>query len=122
VTIASYGTALHRSAAAARALAAEGIEAEVLDFPTLKPFDRELLLESVGKTGALVTVEDHSLVGGLKSIVAECLLEAGLAVRYRGLGIDDIYTESGKTAELRSLYGIDEAAVLRAARELARGN
>ncbi len=121
VTLASYGTALHRSLAAAAALQADGIEAEVLDFPTLKPFDEKLLLESVGKTGALVTVEDHNLIGGLRSIVAECLLEAGVRTRYRGLGIKDIYTESGKTEELRSLYGIDAGAVAGAARELVRG-
>ncbi len=121
VTLASYGTALHRTLAAAAALQADGIEAEVLDFPSLKPFDGKLLLESVGKTGALVTVEDHNLIGGLKSIVAECLLDAGVRTRYRGLGIKDIYTESGKTEELRSLYGIDAGAVAGAARELVRG-
>jgi transketolase len=122
VTIASYGTALHRALAAAGTLQAEGIEAEVLDFPTLKPFDGEALLKSVARTKALVTVEDHNLIGGLKSIVGECLLEAGVGTRYRGLGIRDIYTESGKTEELRSLYGIDAAAVAQAARSLVRGN
>ena len=121
VTLASYGTALHRTVAAAATLKADGIEAEVLDFPTLKPFDKEALLKSVAKTKALVTVEDHNLIGGLKSIVGECLLEAGVGTRYRGLGIADIYTESGKTEELRSLYGIDAAAVAKAARELVRG-
>jgi transketolase len=122
VTIASYGTALHRAVAAAGTLKAEGIEAEVLDFPTLKPFDKDVLLKSVDKTKALVTVEDHNLIGGLKSIVGECLLEAGVGIKYRGLGIADIYTESGKTEELRSLYGIDAASVAKAARELVRGN
>ncbi len=122
VTLASYGTALHRSVAAAERLKAEGIEAEVLDFPTLKPFDKDTLLKSVRKTGALVTVEDHNLIGGLKSIVGECLLEAGVGTRYRGLGIADIYTESGKTEELRSLYEIDAAAIVKAAREMVKGN
>ena len=122
VTIASYGTALHRTLAAAKTLKAEGIEAEVLDFPTLKPFDKDVLLKSIAKTKALVTIEDHSLIGGLKSIVGECLLDAGVGAKYRGLGIADIYTESGKTEELRSLYGIDAAAVVQAARELVRGN
>ncbi|OHD70904.1 MAG: hypothetical protein A2V99_08220 [Spirochaetes bacterium RBG_16_67_19] len=121
LTIASYGTALHRALAGAATLKAEGIEAEVLDFPTLKPFDKATLLESVARTGALVTLEDHNLIGGLKSIAGECLLEAGMATRYLGLGIADIYTESGKTEELRSLYGIDAAAVAGAARELVKG-
>jgi transketolase len=121
VTLASYGTALHRSLAAAAALAARGIEADVLDFPTLKPFDCGLLLESVRKTGALVTVEDHSVIGGLRSIAAECLLDAGVSVTYRGLGIKDIYTESGKTDELRAQYGIDAAAITAAAQDMAGG-
>jgi transketolase len=122
VTIASYGTALHRSLAAAETLKSQGIEAEVLDFPSLKPFDRELLLQSVGRTKALVTLEDHNLIGGLKSIAGECLLDAGVGVRYRGLGIADIYTESGRTDELRSLYGIDASAVVTAAREVVKGS
>jgi transketolase len=75
----------------------------------------------VARTGALVTLEDHNLIGGLKSIAAECLLEAGKGIKYRGLGIGDIYTESGKTEELRGLYGIDAAAVAGAARELVKG-
>jgi len=122
VTVASYGTALHRGMAAAATLQEEGIEAEVLDFPTLKPFDKDTLLKSVDKTGALVTLEDHNLIGGLKSIAGECLLEAGVRTKYRGLGIADLYTESGKTEELRSLYGIDAAAVAGAARELVGAN
>ena len=121
LTIASYGTALHRALAGAATLKAEGMEAEVLDFPTLKPFDKATLLESVARTGALVPLEDHNLIGGLKSIAGECLLEAGMATRYLGLGIADSYTESGKTEELRSLYGIDAAAVAGAARELVKG-
>ncbi len=120
LTIAAYGTALHRALAAAKALRQEGVQAEVLDFPTLKPFDTRLLLESVGRTGALITLEDHNLIGGLRSIAAECLLEAGLRVRYRGLGIRDLYTESGKTEQLRATYGIDSAAVVAAARELLK--
>jgi transketolase len=121
VTIASYGTALHRTLAAAKTLEAEGINAEVLDFPTLKPFDSAALLASIGRTKALVTVEDHSVIGGLKSIAGECVLDAGITVGYRGLGIADLYTESGKTDELRCQYGIDAGAVVKAAREIVRG-
>jgi transketolase len=120
VTLASYGTALHRLLEAAALLEGEGIHAEVLDMPTLKPFDRETLLASVRKTGALVTLEDHTTTGGLRSIAAECLLDAGLSPSYRYLGIRDIYTESGKTDELRALYGIDAAAVVSVVHELVK--
>lgn len=119
VTLLSYGTAVHRNLEAANALAAMGISAEVVDLPTLKPFDAGTVLSSVRKTGAVVTLEDHNIFGGLASAACECLVEAGLAPRFRSLGIRDLFTESGKTAELRELYNIDAAAVVRAASEVA---
>ncbi|HUI72596.1 MAG TPA: transketolase C-terminal domain-containing protein, partial [Spirochaetia bacterium] len=121
VTLVSYGTAIHRLLEARSALAESGISAEVIDFPTLKPFDSQTLLGSVRKTGALVTLEDHSVIGGLASAASECLIEAGIAPQFRSLGFKDVFTESGKTPELRELYGLDSTAVVRAAREVAAG-
>jgi transketolase len=119
ITIATYGIALARAMDAAQTLAKEGIDAEVLDLPTLKPFDHDLLLASVGKTGALVTLEDHNVIGGLASVACQTLIEAHLLPIFRALGIQDHFTESGKNDELRRKYGIDAAAVVRAAREVA---
>lgn len=118
VTVAAYGLATARALEAARSLAGEGIDAEVLEFPTLKPFDRELLVESARRTGALVTLEDHSVIGGLASAATDALVRAGLAPRFRALGIQDVFTESGRNHELRAKFEIDAAAVVRAAREL----
>jgi transketolase len=119
ITIATYGIALARAVKAAQDLAEEGLDAEVLDFPTLKPLDVELLVSSVAKTKALVTLEDHNVIGGLASAACQALVEAQVMPRFRALGIQDVFTESGPNDELRAHFGIDSAAVVRAARELA---
>ena len=118
VTIVSYGTAVARALAAARVLAGSGIDVEVLDMPSLKPFDADLLLRSARKTGALITLEDHSVIGGLAAIASQLLIEGGCLPRFRALGIQDVFTESGKSDELRVKFGVDEGAVVRAVHEL----
>lgn len=118
VTIATYGLAVHRAMAAATDLASEGVSAEVLDFPTLKPLDAGLLCASVRKTGRLVTVEDHSVIGGIGSAASETLLPLGIAPRFRVLGIPDVYTESGPSAGVRDKYGVGQRAIVKAIRDL----
>ena len=118
VTIVSYGTALLRTIKAADILMEEGISAEVIDMPTIKPFDSDIILNSVKKTGRIVTLEDHNIYGGLASAVAETLIENGVCPGFKKLGINDLYTESGTTIELRSRYKIDEIAVIEAAKSL----
>jgi transketolase len=119
VTVAAYGIAVARALDAATTLAAQGIDAEVLDMASLKPLDSELLVASVRKTGALVTLEDHSVIGGLASAACQALITVGLAPRFRALGFQDVFTESGKNGELRTKFGIDAGAVTRAAAEIA---
>ncbi|MBA7493165.1 Apulose-4-phosphate transketolase subunit B [subsurface metagenome] len=118
VTVVSYGVALIRVIETAKILSSEGIEVEVIDMPTIKPFDKNLLLQSVKKTGAIVTVEDHSVIGGLASMVSECLIEEGTNPRFRGLGIPDVFTESGTTSKLRDKYGIGQDAIISVVRDL----
>lgn len=115
VTLTTYGIALARAVEAARLLSCEGIDVEVLDMPTLKPFDAELLATSVRKTGALITLEDHSVIGGLASVACQSLIEAKLLPRFKSLGFQDVFTESGKNNELRAKFGVDVGAVVRAA-------
>lgn len=119
VTIASYGVAVARAVAAAEELSGMGIEADVLDMASLKPLDTELLIDSVTRTGALVTLEDHNVEGGLGSAAARTVLEAGLTPAFRAVGIADTFTESAaKPAELRQKYGTSSEAVVRTARAL----
>lgn len=118
LTLVSYGIALARNLEAVEQLSDEGIKVEVVDMPTLKPFDKELVLSSVKKTGAIVTIEEHSIIGGLASAVSETLVQAHVCPYFRGLGIPDVYTESGSSDKLRDKYGIGKNAVIQAIREI----
>ncbi len=123
ITIASYGMAVHRATEAADALSAEGIEADVLDMASLKPLDTRLLFESVVRTGALVSLEDHNVEGGLGSAMARALLDAGLSPRFQAIGVSDTFTESASTPDqIREKYGLGSAAVVAAARRLVSGS
>lgn len=119
VTITAYGVAVARALEAAATLAEEGIEADVLDMASLKPLDTALLLDSVRTTGALVSLEDHNVEGGLGSAMARVLLEAGMSPRFRAVGIADTFTESSfLPAEIRERYGVGASAVVAAVRAL----
>jgi transketolase len=91
---------------------------DVLDMPTLKPLDAELLVASVRKTGRLITLEDHNVIGGLASAACQALVEARVAPAFRALAIGDFFTESGRNNELRAKFGLDEPAIVQAARDL----
>ena len=117
VTILTAGLCLAESLEAAGVLAGEGIEACVLDMPSLKPFDADLVLERARATGALVTAENHSVVGGLGSAAAEVLAEAGIGLPFRRVGIRDRFCEGGTTPYLMRKFGIDAPAIAEACRE-----
>jgi transketolase len=112
ITLVSFGTAAYRTMEAASELSRMGVQAEVIDMHTIKPFDKTTLVESVKKTRALVTLEEHNIFGGLSELCCEALVEAGVSATYKRLGIKDVYTESGNTNELRARYGIDAKAVV----------
>lgn len=121
LTIASYGTAVHRALEAAKMLAELGISAEVLDTASLKPFDAECLLSSVRKTGRLITLEDHSIIGGLATIACETLAHANLAVSTEFLGVMDTFGLSGTPDQLRKYFHVATEDVLIAAKKLLEG-
>ena len=106
VTIVANGITVAGSLEAAERLAAEGTDAEVINISTIKPLDTELLLASAAKTGKVVTCEEHSIIGGLGSAVAECLSES-LPVRMLRIGVRDRFGESGPAAELIHKYQLD---------------
>lgn len=120
VTIAVTGSPAEAALEAAELLAREGIRAEVLDFISVKPFDRQALVESVRKTGALVTVEEHNILGGLGSAAAETLAEECPAPMRR-VGMNDCFGESGPYDKLLEKYGICTENIARQAGELLAG-
>jgi transketolase len=109
VTLVGSGGPLANCLAAARLLEAEGISAEVIDAATIKPLDEDLLLGSAGKTGHVVTVEDHAIAGGLGGAVAELLSEV-LPTPLRRLGVQG-FGESGDAKGLYAKHGLDPAGI-----------
>ena len=111
VTIAATGYMVHVSLEAAELLAAEGISAEVLNIHTIKPLDTELLAASANKTGAVVTAEEHNIVGGLGGAVCEAL--AGTCpVPVLRVGVEDRYGKSGKVPALLEEYGLTKENIV----------
>ncbi len=105
VTIAATGILVEAALAARELLAADGISAEVIDICTIKPIDRELLIASAVKTGAVVTAEEHNVIGGLGSAVCEVLSESRPTPVVR-VGVEDQFGRSGKVPALLEYYGL----------------
>ncbi len=117
ISILACGITLGEALEAAKLLAADGIDAEVLDMACVKPMDSESVLKSCGKTGRVITVEDHSIIGGLGGAVAELLAEQPCG-RLRRIGIRDEFGVSGSVRELMEHYGLVAGAIAEAAREM----
>ena len=115
VTLAACGIMTARALLAADLLAAEGMSAEVIDVATIKPIDTETLLASAAKTGAVVAAEEHSVIGGLGSAVAEVLVEGG-PVPMERVGVHDIFGTSGEADELMAFFGLTEDDIVTSAR------
>ena len=116
VTIVATGLCVSESVAAAELLAAEGIDAEVINIHTIKPLDEELILSSAAKTGKVVTVEEHSVIGGLGSAVCDTLSEKAPS-KVMKIGINDTFGESGPAVELIKKYGLDAESIARRVKE-----
>ena len=110
VTIVTTGLCVSESLEAAAKLAEEGIDAKVINIHTIKPIDEELILAAAKETGKVVTVEEHSVIGGLGSAVCDVLSEK-LPTRVMKIGINDTYGESGPAKELIKKYGLDSEII-----------
>lgn len=117
VTLAACGVMVAEALVAADLLAADGISAEVIDVASIKPLDGDTLLTSARKTGAVVTCEEHSIIGGLGSAVAE-LLGENEPTRMVRVGMNDVFGTSGEPAELMVHFGLTGADIAAAARGL----
>ncbi|WP_158814613.1 transketolase family protein [Methylocapsa sp. S129] len=99
---------------ASRRLAANGIDAGVVNMPTIKPLDETLVVESARRTGLIVVAENHSIIGGLGSAIAETLLEAGVSTGFARVGIQDRFAEGGSTPYLHAKFGLTADAIVEA--------
>lgn len=116
VTLFASGIMVGESIKAADMLKAEGIEAEIINIHTIKPIDREAVVKSARKTGAVVTCENHNVVGGLKSAVAEVLIEE-CPVPMKAIGIQDHFGEVAKIDYLKKKYHMTAEDIVAAAKE-----
>ena len=116
VTLIGTGQMVSYCLDAAKALSEEGISAEVINISTIKPLDADAVIGSVKKTGCAVTAEEHSIIGGLGSAVAECLSSTICAPLER-VGTKDTFGESGKPADLMIKYGLTADDIVAAARK-----
>ena len=110
VTIVATGITVAASLEAAEAMAADGIDAEVINIHTIKPLDDDLIVKSATKTGKVVTAEEHSVIGGLGSAVCDCLSAKHPVPVYK-IGINDQFGESGSAGALVQKYGLDAAGI-----------
>ena len=110
LTLIATGLEVAESLAAAEKLEAEGISVEVINMHTIKPLDVDLVVRSAAKTGKVVTVEEHSIIGGLGSAVAEVIAEKQPAKLLR-IGVEDRFGESGPALKLLEKYELDAAGI-----------
>ena len=106
VTIIATGLEVNEAMIAADTLQVEGISARVVNMATIKPIDKDLILACAAETGAIVTAEEHNIIGGLGSAVAEVLVESGKPVPMLRVGVEDTFGRSGPALELLDLYGL----------------
>lgn len=110
VVIFATGLEVNETLQAAGMLAADGIDAKVVNIHTIKPLDEELVLSSAKECGKVVTVEEHSVIGGLGSAVCELLSEK-MPTKVLRIGINDVFGESGSAMELIKKYGLDAEGI-----------
>lgn len=119
VTIIATGLCVNEALNAAEKLSADGINAEVINIHTIKPLDEELVIASAIKTGKVVTVEEHSIIGGLGSAVCETL-SSKAPTKVLRIGINDTFGESGPAAELIKKYGLDADSIAAKVKEFCK--
>jgi transketolase len=120
VTIVATGHLVWEALEASQALMEMGIEAEVINIHTIKPLDEEIILKSVAKTGCVVTAEEHNMLGGLGESVARTLATNNPTPQ-EFVAVQDSFGESGTPAQLMEKYGLNDKAVIEAAkRAIAR--
>ena len=119
VTIVASGICVAEALAAAEKLAADGVDAEVINIHTIKPLDEDLIIASAKKTGRVITVEEHSVIGGLGSAVCDALC-AKQPTPVCKIGINDTFGESGPAAALVVKYGLDGESIYQKAKEFLK--
>ncbi len=110
ITLVATGLCVSGALEAAEKLAADGVDARVINIHTIKPLDEELIIKAAQETGKIVTIEEHSVIGGLGGAVAELLSEK-CPTKMLPIGVEDTFGESGPAVQLLEKYGLDAAGI-----------
>lgn len=116
-TIIATGSEVHFAIQAAKELESENLDVGVIDMHTIKPIDKDAIINAARKTGVLITAEDHNVLGGLGSIVADVLMEAGVPARLKKIGVPDTFVSFGYPEEIYPHYGFDGPGIAKTVRE-----
>lgn len=117
LTLIACGSCVFQAFEAAKFLEqADGLKIRVLDMHTIKPIDKEAILKAVSETRRIITVEDHTVLGGLGSAVAEVVVESGKACAFKKLGVQDTFAPIGLHEDIMSMLGIDANGIIEAVR------
>ena len=119
VTVVATGLMVNEALIAADMLANEGISVRVINIHTIKPLDQEIIIKAAKETGTIVTAEEHSIIGGLGSAVAETVCEV-CPVPVRRVGVNDTFGHSGPAVELLKQFGLSAEHIAEVAREAAK--
>lgn len=119
VTVICNGIMVAEAMDAAEALKAEGIDARVVNMHTVKPIDQEAIIKAAKETKAIVTAEEHSIIGGLGGAVAEVLVR-NIPVPVEMVGVNDTFTESGSDVELQKIFGLTSKEIIAAAKKVVK--
>lgn len=121
VSVFATGLCVNEAREAEKLLAADGIDAEIINIHTIKPLDEELVLASAAKTGKVVTVEEHSVIGGLGSAVCDAL-SAKQPTKVLKIGVNDVFGESGPALELIEKYRLDAKSIYEKVKAFVKQN
>lgn len=120
VTIIACGTMVDQALDAHKTLLKQGIEARVIDMHTIKPLDRKLVVKCARDTNAIITAEEHSIIGGLGSAVAETLMDQGISCKFKRMGIKDVFCESGEPKDLLEKYELNEKHIVKNVKQIIK--
>ena len=117
ITLIASGGPVHIALEVAKELEKEGKSIRVINIHTIKPIDQDLILKAAQETKGIITIEDHSIYGGLGSAVAEVVAEAGMGKRVKRLGVKDVFGESADAKELYRKHELDKEGILKNVKE-----
>ena len=120
VSIIACGTMVNQAVDAHEKLLQDGVSARVVDMHTIKPLDERLVIKCARETNTILTVEEHSVIGGLGGAVSEVLAESGSSTKFKRMGVQDMFCESGEPEELFEKYGLSTSHIVNNVKKLIR--